>query len=486
MYPAVSTYNFENDIINQIRIIADRAFSRAAGAPLLEGNHVRLLKNADENYPVWLDAIASAEKRIYFENYLISEDDTGQEFADALVGKAREGVRVRVIYDWMGCFHRTSRKFWNRLREGGVEVRCYNPPRLYSPFGWVSRDHRKTISVDGRVGFVTGLCVAQMWKGVPERNIEPWRDTGVEVHGSAVKELEHAFAQVWKMTGEPVPEEEFYRENDIAREGDMNVRVIAGIPATADMFRLDQLVTALARKRLWLTDAYYTGTLIYVQALKALAKDGGDVRLLVPNVTNIPFLKPLSRVGYHSLLEAGVRVFEWNGSMLHAKTAVADGQWARVGSTNLNIASWFGNCELDLVVENASFAREMEEMYLDDLRNSTEIVLDRKRRLRSSGDKQQARAFKAVASGSGGRARAGVMSIGSAVGSVFTGRRLLEPVEARLMTGAGTALLLAAVLVWFFPWLFLFPVIVIFTWLGILLVFRGFKLRRKNRRRNKG
>ena len=122
----------------------------------------------------------------------------------------------------------------------------------------------------------------------------------------------------------------------------MSLRVVASVPATAGMFRVDQLVAALARDRLWLTDAYFAGTTTYVQALKAAAKDGVDVRLLLPNGTDIPILRPLSRAGYRPLLEAGVRVFEWNGTMLHAKTAVADGRWARVGSTMLNIASGVG------------------------------------------------------------------------------------------------------------------------------------------------
>ena len=113
------------------------------------------------------------------------------------------------------------------------------------------------------------------------------------------------------------------------------------------MSRVDELVAALARKRLWLTDAYYAGMTSYVQSLKAAAKDGVDVRLLVPNGTDIPLLRPLSRAGYRPLLESGVRIFEWNGTMLHAKTAVADAHWARVGSSNLNVSSWFGNCELD-------------------------------------------------------------------------------------------------------------------------------------------
>ena len=120
----------------------------------------------------------------------------------------------------------------------------------------------------------------------------------------------------------------------------------------AGMLRVDQLVATLARERLWLTDAYYAGTTSYVQALRAAARDGVDVRLLVPSASDIPIVKPLSRAGYRPLLEAGVRVFEWNGTMLHAKTAVADSNWARVGSTNLNIASWFGNLELDVVIED--------------------------------------------------------------------------------------------------------------------------------------
>ncbi len=137
---------------------------------------------------------------------------------------------------------------------------------------------------------------------------------------------------------------------------------------------------------LWLTDAYFAGVAPYVQALRAAARDGVDVRLLVPGASDIPVLRPLSQAGFRPLLEAGIRVFEWKGPMLHAKTAVADGRWARVGSSNLNIASWIGNYELDAVVENEAFAGEMEEMYLADLQNATEIVLEPRRRRRSAPD----------------------------------------------------------------------------------------------------
>src|SRR5678815_4298680 len=144
---------------------------------------------------------------------------------------------------------------------------------------------------------------------------------------------------------------------------DVALRVIATVPNTAGLLRIDQLVAGLARRTLWLTDAYYAGTTPYVQALRAAARDGVDVRLLVPGATDIPTIRLVSRAGYRPLLEAGVRVFEWNGTMLHAKTAVADEKWARIGSTNLNIASWLGNCELDVVVEDEAFGRNMEEMY---------------------------------------------------------------------------------------------------------------------------
>src|SRR5690606_28874704 len=252
-------------------------------------------------------------------------------------------------------------------REAGVEVRAYNPPRLSSPFGWLSRAHRKTLVVDGAVGFVTGLCVGDVWLGDAQRNIAPWRDTGVEIRGPAVAEIGRAFARSWALAGPPLPETDSIEEP--APVGDVSLRIVSSEPSSAGMLRLDQLVAAMARKSLWLTDAYYSGISSYVQALRAAAKDGVDVRLLVPNATDIPLLRPFSRAGYRALLEAGVRIFEWNGTMHHAKTAVADGRWARVGSTNLNIVSWLGNCELDAVIEDTAFAAQMEQAYLRDLTN---------------------------------------------------------------------------------------------------------------------
>ncbi|HSE38325.1 MAG TPA: phospholipase D-like domain-containing protein [Blastocatellia bacterium] len=466
----------ERDQLTAVRALADQAFSRAAGALLIAGNAVRLLKDARENYPAWLDAISAAKHHVHFESYIIHEDDEGWKFAEALVAKAREGVRVRLIYDWMGGFGKTSGAFWKYLRAGGVEVRCYNRPRLDSPLGWVSRDHRKMLGVDAEVGFITGLCVGRMWVGVPEKKIDPWRDTGIEVRGPAVADIERAFAQVWALMGAPIPEQELIGRDAISEAGDVNVRVVASMPATGSLFRVDQLVAALARNRLWLTDAYYAGTTPYVQALRAAARDGVDVRLLVPGASDIPILRWLSRAGYRTLLEAGVRVYEWNGTMLHAKTAVADGRWARVGSTNLNISSWLGNCELDAVVENEPFALEMEEMYLEDLTNATEVVLDMNRRVRAPGEPRRRRHVMTSGGGSGGRAAAGAMRIGNVVGAAFTNRRLLEPVEAHIMLATGGLLLLLAILLAKFPRVSAYPLTVLSVWIGGSLVYKGVRL----------
>ena len=475
MNTAAKRYERETNAFLSMRQLAGQAFSRAAGAPLITGNSISLLIDAKENYPRWLEAIATAQRYIHFESYIIHEDEIGWTFADALIARAREGVRVRVIYDWLGGFGKTSRSFWNYLRAAGVEVRCYNPPQWDSPFGWLSRDHRKTITVDGEIGFVTGLCVGRMWVGIPEKKIDPWRDTGIEVRGPSVANIEQAFARVWALTGDPLPPDDVARYEEVPETG-VSLRVVPSEPASGVMLRVDQLVATLAKERLWLTDAYYAGTTLYVQALRAAAKDGVDVRLLVPSASDIPVVKALSRAGYRPLLDAGVRIFEWNGTMLHAKTAVADGTWARVGSTNLNLASWYGNLELDVVVEDVPFAREMEEQYLLDLENSTEIVLDARRKVRAP--KHPARSHPAMTSGggAGGRAAAGALRIGNAVGAAFTNRRVLEPVEGRLMVLVGLLLLSLAVIGWFFPRGLAYPLVFLLAWSALALVYRGFKL----------
>jgi cardiolipin synthase len=465
-----------------LRSLADQAFSRVAGAPLTEGNSVRLLRDATENYPAWLAAIAAARRHVHFENYIIREDSSGEAFAQALIAKARQGVRVRVIYDWLGCLGASSRRFWSRLRAGGVEVRCHNPPRLESPLGWLTRDHRKMVAVDGEIAFVTGLCVGRMWAGDPHSGVEPWRDTGVEIRGPAVADVERAFAHVWATLGPPIAGPEPAGEAVAPELGDgVGVRIVATLPATAAMLRVDQLVAALARERVWLTDAYYAGTSLYVQTLSAAAREGVDVRLLVPGATDIPVLKLLSRAGFRPLLEAGVRIFEWKGAMLHAKTAVADGRWARVGSTNLNLASWFGNYELDAVIEDEAFARQMEEMYSRDLENATEVVLEGRRRVRARAERRPRPPGLGRGGGTSGRAAAGAIRIGNTIGAAFTNQRVLEPAETRILAGAGLAFLVVALVFGWFPRVLAYPLVAVFAWVAVALLYRAYTLHRSGK-----
>jgi cardiolipin synthase len=476
--------------------LLDRAFTRAAGAPLVAGNAVRLLKNAAENYPMWLEAIRQAQQKIYFENYFIVEDHAGAQFAEALVARARAGVRVRLIYDWVGALGKASGKFWRRLADAGIEVRCFNRLRFASPLDVLHRDHRKMLAVDSRIGFVTGLCVGDMWAGDSAKGIEPWRDSGVEVRGPALCDVERAFSQVWAAIGAPIPAEELASREAIESVGDVSLRIVANAPGTTGIFRLDQLIAAAARRTLWLTDAYFAGVPPYVQALRAAALDGVDVRLLVPGSSDIPILRPLSQAGFRPLLEAGIRVFEWKGSMLHAKTAVADGRWSRVGSSNLNIASWVGNYELDAVVENEAFAARMERMYLEDLEYSTELVLRPRRRVRpigvdgqreprGRGDGRHRREGVGMSGqgGSASRAAAGALRLGRTVGAALTEQRVLAPTEARLVAIFGALLLVIAVAAVLWPLVLAIPLAGILLWMSIALLIKAHSLRTARRSR---
>jgi cardiolipin synthase len=463
-----------------LRLLADQAFSRAAGAPLVGGNAVRLLKDAAENFPAWLEAIRSAERSIFFESYIFGDDATGREFRDALAVKARAGVRVRVLHDWLGSPGKIASRFWRSLGAAGAAVRTFNRPRFDSPLGWLSRDHRKSICIDGRIAYVSGLCVADDWLGEPATGREAWRDTGIEIRGPAVADVERAFAQVWAATGTQLGNDELTDPARIASAGDVNLRVVASAPATAGLMRLDQLIASIARLRLWLTDAYFVPVSAYVQALCAASRDGVDVRLLVPGASDIPVVSPLSRSAYRPLLESGVRVFEWNGTMLHAKTAVADGRWARVGSTNLNLASFIGNYELDVAVEDGGFAAVMERQYRDDLTRATEIVLQRRRRtLRPVPAQVEKGRARRAPSGSAGRAAAGAVRLGSAVGAAITRPRELVPQDGRIMGGAAAALVVLAAVGILWPQAIAWPLAAIFLWLGIAFLIRAWRGRRE-------
>ena len=443
---------------------------------MVEGNAVRVLRNASENYPAWLEAIGAARRRICFENYIIADDDTGRLFAERLVERARAGVTVRLLYDWMGGLGERTRRLCARMAASGVEVRCFNPPHLDRPLGWLSRDHRKSIVVDGSIAYVSGLCVSDRWAADPRRGRPEWRDTGIELLGPAVADVEHAFASAWAAAGPPLAVTDVASRNALVAAGAVPVRVVATEPSQAGLFRLDLLLSALARRSLWLADAYFLATAPYVEALRAAARDGVDVRLLVPGASDLPVVSALSRAGYRPLLEAGVRVFEWNGAMMHAKTAVADGRWGRVGSSNSNMSSWLANYELDVMMEDTEIAGVMERSYLDDLGGATEVVL-RRRHVASATPHPPRPSLQ----GRAGRATASAIRLGHTVGAALTGRRPLGPAEARVTAIAGVVLALGAVVSVTWPRLLAVPVAVVAWWFGVGLLARAVRLARTAR-----
>jgi cardiolipin synthase len=467
--------------------LASRAYSRIADAQQSDGNQVRLLRDGPENYPAWLAAIAAATATIHLENYIIQEDHVGQDFCDALRAAAGRGVKICILYDWLGCCTRTSKKFWSQFDHPNIERRVYNPPGLLNPLRWISRDHRKVLVVDEKVAFTGGLCIGHDWVGGPdpkhpEKIIPPWRDTAVEIRGPAIRYIAAAFADSWNAAvttaatgaipaGAPLPD----LDTDAATGG-LNVSVIAGRPTAMRLFRLEQLVAQIAEENLWLTDGYFVATTGYVRALVGAARAGVDVRLILPGSSDWPLVGTLSKTSFRPLLEAGARIFEWNGPMVHAKTAVADGIWSRIGSSNSNLASWVSNRELDVTISDANFAAQMEAMFEQDMENCTEILLQPGRtgvnRPQSGRDKKFSRPTRNKAT----RFFSGAIGIGSTLRATLTQTRLLGAGELFTLAGGAAALALLALLAALFPRWLAWPLAFIFLWAGLALAFHAAKL----------
>ncbi|HEY3935470.1 MAG TPA: phospholipase D-like domain-containing protein [Gemmatimonadales bacterium] len=351
-----------------------RAFGRAAGSPIIAGNRVDLLIDGTAAYPVMLALIGTARRRIHLENYIIRDDAAGKEFAERLIDRARAGVRIRLMFDWVGSFS-TGHRYWRALRQAGVDVRAFGPLSLADPLLLFARDHRKVLVVDGEHAVAGGLCIGDEWTGNPSRGRLPWRDTAIALHGPAARELDRSFARAWTFNGGTAPDDGSELDGSPVLSGDTQVRVVATEPGRERGYRIIDLLLGVSASRIWVTEAYLSAPQRMYQAFKDAARDGADVRLLLPGSSDIRAVRNLSRIGYRGLLRAGVRIWEWNGPMLHAKTIVADGLWARIGSSNLNPSSLLANWEVDLFVYHAALAGEMEQQFLADLARSSEVLL---------------------------------------------------------------------------------------------------------------
>jgi len=347
------------------------AINRASGGRPVPGNEAHLLIDGPNTYRAMLDVIAGATRWVHFENYIIRSDAAGWRFAELLAARARDGISVRVHYDWFGSFG-TRRGFWDYLRKAGVEVRRFHPPQLVDVVTNVSRNHRKLVVADGSRAVLGGLCIGCEWTGESHAGGQPWRDTAVDIQGPAAAVLDQSFASIWELTGPPVSPE--HVAGVVEPRGSADVRVISGEPGRERAYRVIELLAAGSVERLWITDAYLVAPPRLFQALRDSARDGVDVRLLVPGSSDLPLIRNLSRIGYRELLRSGVRIYEWDGPMLHAKTIVCDDRWVRIGSSNLNPSSLFGNYELDVLIEDTPLAEAMEAQFRRDVARSREVA----------------------------------------------------------------------------------------------------------------
>ena len=447
---------------------------RVSDAPLRDGNRLALLKNGPDTYDDWLAAIARAERWIHLDNYIFANDGIGNRFAEALSAKAAEGVRVRVLHDWFGCMN-VPRSFWRSMRDAGVEIEAVNPPASGPPLGAIRRDHRKLLVVDGEYGSTGGVCIADGWMVRSKETGLPYRDTAVSVRGPVVADINRAFTKLWGELVEKLPDDERPHPGDIQAAGETSARLVVQEPRRMRTLRMLEFLTAGVQERLWVTDPYFLSLPILTQSLMATARDGVDVRVLTPATNDIAWIGRASRAGYRQFLEAGVRIFEYGGPMIHAKTIVADGWWSKVGSTNLNFSSLVANWEIDLVVEDTDFAQQMERLFEDDISNSREV------RLEGSGQRRRVRPDGRVDT-SDSAARAGVVGSGTGSGATVSrivptlvqkGAAPLQTHEHALAAAASGALLGASLLGARFPRLVAWPLTAVGAFLGGLGVVRA-------------
>ena len=465
----------------------------------MDGNAIRLQFDGPDTFDAWIEAIDLARDYIHFENYILRDDRVGRVFRDALVGKDREGVQVRVLYDWVGCWA-TSRRFWKPFREAGVDVRAFNPPSLRDPFGVLQRDHRKMVCVDGTVAFVGGFCVGEEWAG--DGKNPPWRDTGLEIRGPAASACARAFERIWNHMGDPVPPEAHSHPEKVQKVGEVPAWIIEGEPWRSRVYRETQLLAAGARSRIWITDPYFVAPFPLAEALTSAAQDGVDVRILLPAHNNWPLVGSLSRGGYRTLLSEGVRIFEWQGPMIHAKTMVVDGLWSRVGSSNMNSASLLGNWEIDVGVLDDDLAIQMEALFLADLASAMEIVLPRAYAPPPPVEvKEEARGMPAQSTldpgktlqerlerwrqGSRGAAPWRVSDLvraGSVLGDAIAGRRTLGREDRTVLGTLALSVLMVAAVSAFFPRIVGWFVAFMAGWFGVVLGVRALIQARRARR----
>ncbi len=354
-------------------------------APLYNDSRAHLLIDGPQTYAAMLEAIRTAVRFIHLETYIFADDEVGRKFAEALLKKAQEGVKVRVIYDSLGSIGSNS-AFFDGMKKSGVELIEYHrllPLEGGNPLNLDNRDHRKLMVVDDRVAFTGGVNLSKeysnSWSGGPSRRSisSRWRDTHLAIRGPAVEGFELAFEQQWVEQG-GIFDSEPLLEVSFAAVGEDLVAVLQSEGDDGEVSSIYQAYLEAmhsAEFRIWITQAYFAPDKEFMQQISDAAGRGVDVRLLVPGTSDSNTLLNASRSRYGELLKKGVRIYESQSFMLHAKTAVIDRVWSTVGSSNLDYRSFLHNDEINAIVLGINFARQMEDQFLKDLKNSREISL---------------------------------------------------------------------------------------------------------------
>ncbi|HUJ89387.1 MAG TPA: cardiolipin synthase [Syntrophorhabdales bacterium] len=350
-----------------------------SGSPLVAGNKAMLLIDGPATYGAMFKAIQNAGDHINFETFIFEDDDIGRRFADLLLEKQQQGVQVNLIYDSVGSKN-TPAAFFKRLRDAGInalEFNPVNPLKARKTDFLTHRDHRKILIVDGEIAFTGGVNISGVYSSSPsgpDSSGQPWRDTHVEIKGPAVAEFQKLFLDTWKRQKGPELAQRTYFP-DLKRQGNELIQVIGSTPGEKNRVTYIMYVSAItfAEKTVHLTNAYFVPDRQTMQAVTDTAKRGVDVRLIVPGVSNYGLVFYAGRSHYEDLLESGVKLYERRGGMLHAKTAVIDGVWSTVGSTNLDLWSFARNDEVNAVILGQDFAAEMEAMFTADIEASHEI-----------------------------------------------------------------------------------------------------------------
>jgi cardiolipin synthase A/B len=358
-----------------------RALWRIGAADVSPGNQVALFADGDATFDAMIALIENAKDSVALESYILRDDGVGQRFAAALAAAAASGARVRVLGDWVGM-RGTGSRFLRALPPRGVEVRVFSPPGFRPWLGLLPRDHRKVLVVDGKAGLTGGIGISEQWQhGMIRKRRSPWRDRCVRIEGPAAAHLESAFERMWRRAAGERPSREERRLRRSPRNAHLDpataepslVGIVEGEPGRMRVARALHLQAAAAERSIWLAGAYFVPSFAEVDALSGAARDGVDVQLLVPGRNDHPWVGSLTRRYYRPLLRNGVRIWEWSGEMMHAKTSVIDGRWIRIGSTDFNPLGVAINYELDAFIEDASVGEAAAEMFLADLTQSREV-----------------------------------------------------------------------------------------------------------------